>query len=133
VRSGCSMRLLLDSHILLWLLTADPVLPRERVAQLFDARNELLISAVNIWELEVKRLKGKLVAPEDILDRAENAGLAFASLTPDNALDAARLPRHHGDPFDRLLVAQAQGEAATLVTHDARLTAYDVPVMRLVG
>jgi PIN domain nuclease of toxin-antitoxin system len=127
------MRLLLDSHILLWLLTADPVLPRDRVAQLFDRRNELLISAVSIWELEVKRLKGKLVAPEDVLDRAERAGFGWADLTPDNALDAARLPRHHGDPFDRLLVAQAQGEAATLVTHDARLAAYDVPVMRVVG
>jgi PIN domain nuclease of toxin-antitoxin system len=57
--------------------------------------------------------------------------LLLDSHTADNALDAARLPRHHGDPFDRLLVAQAQGEAATLVTRDARLTAYDVPVMRV--
>jgi PIN domain nuclease of toxin-antitoxin system len=82
---------LLDSHVLLWLLTA----------------------------------------PEDLLDRAEQAGFGWADLTPDNALDAARLPRHHGDPFDRLLVAQAQGEAATLVTHDAGLAAYAVPVMRV--
>jgi PIN domain nuclease of toxin-antitoxin system len=101
------MRLLLDSHILLWLLTADPVLPRSEVVRLFDVRNELLISAVSIWELEVKRVKGKLVAPDDMLDRAEGAGFGWADLTPDNALDAARLPRHHGDPFDRLLVAQA--------------------------
>ena len=86
---------------------------------------------MNIWELEVKRLKGKLVAPEDMLDRAERAGFGWADLTPDNVLDAARLPRHHGDPFNRLLVAQAQGEAATLVTHDARLAAFDVPVMRI--
>lgn len=133
MRSECSMRLLLDSHILLWLLTADPVLPRSVVEQLFDERNELLISAVSIWELEVKRVKGKLVAPEDLLDRAESAGFGWADLTADNALDAARLPRHHGDPFDRLLVAQAQGEAATLVTRDARLAAYDVPVMRFDG
>jgi PIN domain nuclease of toxin-antitoxin system len=125
------MRLLLDSHVLLWLLTADPILPRSRVEQRFDDHNELLISAVSIWELEVKRVKGKLVAPEDMLDRAERAGFEWAALTPDNALDAARVPRDHGDPFDRLLVAQAQGEAATLVTHDARLRAYDVPVMRV--
>jgi PIN domain nuclease of toxin-antitoxin system len=125
------MRLLLDSHVLLWLLTADPILPRTRVERLFDERNELLISAVSIWELEVKRVKGKLVAPEDLLDRAEQAGFGWADLTPDNALDAARLPRHHGDPFDRLLVAQAQGEAATLVTHDAGLAAYAVPIMRV--
>lgn len=125
------MSLLLDSHVLLWLLTANPIIPRERVVKLFDERNELLVSAVSIWELEVKRVKGVLDAPDDMLPRAEDAGFRFVDLTPDNALDAARLPRHHGDPFDRLLVAQAQGEAATLVTHDARLAAYDVPVMRV--
>lgn len=76
-------------------------------------------------------MKGTLVAPGDMLARAEDAGFRFIDLTPDNALDAARLPRHHGDPFDRLLVAQAQGEAATLVTDDAALVAYDVPIMRV--
>jgi PIN domain nuclease of toxin-antitoxin system len=125
------LRLLLDSHILLWLITDS--LSVDTTNALVDERNELLISAVSIWELEVKRVKGKLVAPEDLLDRAERAGFGWADLTPDNALDAARLPRHHGDPFDRLLVAQAQGEAATLVTHDARLAAYDVPIMPVGG
>jgi len=117
--------------VLLWLIT-DSLSP-ESAQRLADKRNELLISAVSIWELEVKRVKGTLVAPDDMLPRAEDAGFRFVDLTPDNALDAARLPRHHGDPFDRLLVAQAQGEAATLVTHDARLAAYDVPVMRVDG
>ena len=96
-----------------------------------DAPGQWVELSEELPELEVKRVKGKLVAPEDLLDRAEGAGFGWADLTPDNALDAARLPRHHGDPFDRLLVAQAQGEAATLVTHDARLAAYDVPVMRM--
>ncbi|MFL5818125.1 MAG: type II toxin-antitoxin system VapC family toxin [Conexibacter sp.] len=121
------MRLLLDSHVLLWLLTDS--LPPKDAHRLADERNELLISAVSVWELEVKRVKGTLVAPDDMLPRAENAGFRFIDLTPDNALDAARLLRHHGDPFDRLLVAQAQGEAATLVTADEALAAYDVPVM----
>jgi PIN domain nuclease of toxin-antitoxin system len=125
------VRLLLDSHVLLWLITDS--LPPEGAQRLADERNELLISAVSIWELEIKRLKGTLVAPDDMLPRAEDAGLRLIDLTPDNALDAARLPRHHGDPFDRLLVAQAQGEAATLVTHDARLAAYDVPIMPVSG
>jgi PIN domain nuclease of toxin-antitoxin system len=127
------LRLLLDSHVLLWLLAADPAIPQPIVARLFDARNELLVSAVTIWELEVKRVKGKLDAPDDLLPRAEDAGLRFVDLTPDNALDAARLPLHHRDPFDRLLVAQAQAEAAVLVTDDARLAAYDVPIMRARG
>ena len=121
------MRLLLDSHVLLWLITDS--LPVDTTDALVKRRNELLISAVSIWELEIKRVKGTLDAPDDMLSRAEDAGFRFIDLTPDNALDAARLPRHHGDPFDRLLVAQAQGEAATLVTHDAQLDVYDVPVM----
>lgn len=123
------MRLLLDSHVLLWLLTDS--LPAATTDRLVDERNELLISAVSIWELEVKRVKGTLVAPEDLLPRAERAGVRFVDLTASAALAAARLPLHHRDPFDRLLVAQAQSEAATLVTHDARIGAYDVPVMRV--
>jgi PIN domain nuclease of toxin-antitoxin system len=120
---------LLDSHVVLWLMTDS--LPARTTDTLVDESNELLISAVTIWELEVKRVKGKLVAPDNLLDRVENAGFRFVDLTPDHALDAARLPRHHGDPFDRLLVAQAQGEAATLVSNDDALAAYDVPIMRL--
>jgi PIN domain nuclease of toxin-antitoxin system len=125
------LRLLLDSHVMLWLMTDS--LPTQTTDRLVDERNELLVSAVSIWELEVKRLKGKLAAPDDMLDRAEGAGFLFVDLTPDNALDAARLPLHHRDPFDRLLVAQAQAEGATLVTSDGALAAYDVPIMRVGG
>lgn len=66
-------------------------------------------------------------------DRVESLGFQPLDITPDHALDAARLPRHHGDPFDRLLVAQAQAEAATLVTDDETLAAYDVPTIRARG
>ncbi len=125
------MSLLLDSHVLLWLMLDDPRVSEPTWEMLEAGQREVLVSAVSIWELEVKRVKGVLDAPDDMLPRAEDAGFRFVDLTPENALDAARLPRHHGDPFDRLLVAQAQGEAATLVTHDARLAVYDVPVMRV--
>lgn len=125
------MRLLLDSHVVLWLMTADPVVPRTTVARLFDDANEVLVSAATLWELEIKRLKGKLDAPLDLLDRVEQAGFRLLDITPEHGLDAARLPAHHSDPFDRLLVAQAQAEAATLVTHDDALAAYDVLTMRV--
>jgi PIN domain nuclease of toxin-antitoxin system len=125
------LSLLLDSHVLLWLMVDDPRVSRQTWEMLEEGSREVLVSAVSIWELEVKRMKGTLDAPDDMLPRAENAGFRFVDLTPDNALDAARLPPHHGDPFDRLLVAQAQAEAATLVTHDEALAAYDVPVMRV--
>ena len=84
-----------------------------------------------MWELEIKRAKGKLASPGDLIDRIENHGFLLLDVTPDHALDAARLPPHHSDPFDRMLVAQAQAEAAVLVTHDGALAAYDVPLMRV--
>lgn len=127
------MRLLLDSHIVLWLTTDVPGHSSSTLAAIVDEANETLVSAVSVWELEIKRVKGQLNAPADVLDRLENAGFRLLSLTPDNALDAARLPPHHRDPFDRLLVAQAQGEAATLVTADEALAAYDVPIMPVSG
>jgi PIN domain nuclease of toxin-antitoxin system len=125
------LRLLLDSHILLWLMLDDPVVTPETWETLSSGEHEVLVSAVSVWELEVKRLKGTLVAPPDLLDRTEEAGFLLLDLTADQALDAARLPLHHRDPFDRLLVAQAQSEAATLVTHDDALAAYAVPIMRV--
>lgn len=124
------MRLLLDSHVLLWLATADPALPREAVDRILGGQDEVLVSAATLWELEIKRAKGKVSAPRDLLDRAERAGFRLLDITPENGLDAARLPPHHSDPFDRVLVAQAQAETAVLVTHDDTLRAYDVPVMR---
>lgn len=127
------MRLLLDSHVVLWLMLRDPRIAPEALETIVGGEHEVLVSAATIWELEVKRLKGKLVAPSDLLDRIEDAGFLLVDLTADQALDAARLPLHHHDPFDRLLVAQAQAEAATLVTHDERLSAYAVPVMRVDG
>jgi PIN domain nuclease of toxin-antitoxin system len=98
------VRLLLDSHVVLWLTVDVPGRSSAKLDAIVDGANETLVSAVTVWELEVKRVKG-------------------------HALDAARLPPHHRDPFDRLLVAQAQGEAATLVTADEALAAYDVPIM----
>jgi PIN domain nuclease of toxin-antitoxin system len=121
---------LLDSHVLLWWLDDHPALASD-VAVTIEKR--VLVSAVSVLELEIKRLRGRLAAPPNLVDYVEKSGFLLLDVTPDNALDAGRLPRHHGDPFDRLLVAQAQAEAATLVTADGALPAYDVPVMRARG
>jgi PIN domain nuclease of toxin-antitoxin system len=127
------LRFLLDSHIVLWLTTDVPGRSSGALDAIVDEANDTLVSAVSVWELEIKRLKGQLDSPADLLARLEDAGFRLLSLTPDNALDAARLPPHHRDPFDGLLVAQAQGEAATLVTADEALAAYDVPIKRVGG
>jgi PIN domain nuclease of toxin-antitoxin system len=124
------LSLLLDTHVVLWWVRGERTLTTGAYAAIERKAASVLVSAASIWEIEVKRLKGKLTAPVDLLERIETHGFRLLALTPDNMLDAARLPRHHGDPFDRFLVAQAQAEAATLVSDDAALAAYDVPVMR---
>lgn len=127
------MRLLLDSHVVLWLFAVDPARPPHTIKAVVDDAHEVLVSAATFWEVEVKRLKGKLAAPPDLLDHVEDAGFRLLDITAEQLLDAARLPRHHSDPFDRILVAQAQGEAATLVTDDGVLDRYDVPLIRVGG
>jgi PIN domain nuclease of toxin-antitoxin system len=127
------LSLLLDSHVLLWWLDGTPSLLAATHRAIERAADEVLVSAASIWELEIKRLKGKLVAPSDIVDRVEGLGFRLVDLTADHALEAARLPPHHRDPFDRFLIAQAQAEAATLVTDDEKLASYDVPTIRARG
>lgn len=123
------MRLLLDTHSLLALLSADyPLSPAARAAmERSDAR--LIVSAVSIWEIAIKRAIGKLRAPDDVIERVEGAGVQLLSITPRHAQASGALPLHHRDPFDRLLVAQAQLERCAIVSCDGALPAYDVPVI----
>ncbi len=94
-----------------------------------DGANHVLVSAASVWEVEIKRAKGGLVAPDDLLEQVEAAGFALLAVDAVHARDAARLPRHHDDPFDRMLIAQASAERATLVTSDSAMLAYDAVVM----
>ena len=86
-------------------------------------------SAVNIWEIAIKRSIGKLDAPDDLIERAEEAGAELLSITPRHALAVGELPFHHRDPFDRLLIAQARLERCAIVTGDRAFPKYDVPVV----
>ncbi len=120
------MKLLLDTHILLWWLAADrrlPVRGREAIAA---ADNLVFISAVSGWEIAIKKAIGKLNAPDNLAGMlAENQFLELP-LRLAHAEQLARLPDIHQDPFDRMLVAQAMQENLTLVTHDPQLTRYPV-------
>ena len=87
------------------------------------------ISAVSVWELAIKREAGKLEAPDDLEEAVKSYGYAELPVTFRHAELAASLPLHHRDPFDRMLVAQAQAEGLTLVTNDSLITLYDVPTM----
>ena len=124
------MRLLLDSHTLLWFAAGDPALDADAASAICNDANEALVSVASVWELEIKRAKGKLEVPPDVGARLDPAGFELLDVTLGHVMRAAELPPHHRDPFDRMLIAQAQIEGAVLVTHDEALRAYDVPLMR---
>ena len=89
----------------------------------------IVISAVNIWEVAIKRRLGKLDAPPDLLERLERAGLDLLPVTARHADRVGEMPMHHRDPFDRLLIAQAEIEGHVLITADGWLADYGVEIL----
>ena len=123
------MRLLLDTHALLWAL-AEPERLSEAVRRaISEGGNEVLVSAASAWEVAIKREAGKLRAPDDLVEVVEETGFTWIAISPRHALLAGSLPAHHRDPFDRMLVAQARTESLTLVTYDERLGRYGVDIL----
>ena len=117
------MRVVIDTHVLLWALL-DPQRLSRRERELIDD-TEVLVSAASIWEIGIKHAIGRLVCdPRQILETVEPAGFKNLGISGLHAIVAASLPRLHGDPFDRMLIAQAQAESALLLTRDDALTAY---------
>ena len=123
------MILLLDANAVLWWFQDDATLRDEAAAAIRSPLNEVLVSAATVWEIELKRARHVLVAPDDIIEAAERAGFGSLPVTSVDAARAARLPRHHGDPFDRMLVAQALRLDAVVVTRDTAISAYGVPLL----
>lgn len=122
------MRLLLDTHVVLWQLQGDRAI--ERVAQrTIESAEELSFSVVSFAEIGVKAAVGKLTVPHDLHDHVLRSGLRVLGLAPDHGLGVAALPMHHRDPFDRLLISQARIEGLTIMTADRRFAAYDVPIV----
>jgi PIN domain nuclease of toxin-antitoxin system len=121
------VRLLLDTHVLLW-ATATP----ERLTQtlrhaLAAPGNTVFVSAVSVWEIAIKRALGRIVFPLEELDTIlARAGFEDLPIAAVHAIAAGGLPRHHADPFDRMLIAQARVEDLTLVSEDGAFGAYDV-------
>jgi PIN domain nuclease of toxin-antitoxin system len=122
------VRLLLDSHVALWWLADDPALGPSCRAQIGDA-DEVLVSAVTPWELGIKRALGKIDYPGQLVDALGESGFGFLSITASHAELAPSLPAHHGDPFDRMLIAQAQLEQLVLVSADRNLRQYEVDLL----
>ena len=124
------MYLLLDTHILLWWLNDDPLLPPRAATLIADRRNEILVSPMSLWEIAIKSQLGRLEADvNEVRTAALQSGFRPLPFSLDHAAAIARLPQHHRDPFDRGLVAQALLEPAHLLTHDESLAAYGEHVL----
>jgi PIN domain nuclease of toxin-antitoxin system len=126
------MKLLLDTHIFLWWILDDPKLSERALEIIGDNRNTLYWSAASTWEVSIKYALGRLPlpeAPEQFLP-AELGKNRIESLPiiDTHAFKAGQLPRHHRDPFDRMLVAQAQAESLGLISNDKQLGLYEVDV-----
>ncbi len=129
------MRIILDTNVLLWAVGRSQRLDAETIDALSDAANDVLFSAVSIWEIAIKFALKRAdfdAAPHDILQAALAIGFVELPVTAATAATVGRLPLIHRDPFDRLLVVQAIAEPAILYTADARLSAYS-DLVRQVG
>lgn len=126
------MKLLLDTHILLWYLEGHPNLPETQRQQIEDRHNQVAASAVSLWEMTIKLAIGKLELMDD-LATVENTllqqGIRILPIQTAHLQRLLGLPFHHRDPFDRLIIAQALAEEMTLVSDDAAFAAYPVSLL----
>lgn len=122
------MRLLLDTHVVLWQLSGERELAAS-AQEVIAAADDLLFSAVSFAEIGIKAAVGKLDVPDDLQARIADSGIRALGLSPAHGLAVADLPVHHRDPFDRLIIAQAVIERLTVVTADPRFPKYGIEVL----
>jgi PIN domain nuclease of toxin-antitoxin system len=123
------VKLLLDTHVLLWWLADDPQLAPTAAEAIAEA-DVVAVSAASAWEIAIKQALGKLSGPDDLAAELSANGFTELPVSVAHAVAAGGLPRHHSDPFDRMLVAQARIESLSLVTRDARLAEYGVACLQ---
>jgi PIN domain nuclease of toxin-antitoxin system len=122
------VRLLLDTHTLLWWLADEGLAAQAREA-IADPANIVVVSAASAWEISIKKALGRLTAPDDLEHQVDIGGFTPLSISIAHGIAAGQLPRHHDDPFDRMLIAQAVEEGLTIVTRDKRFEDYGVALL----
>lgn len=120
---------LLDTHVLLWALVDDFRLPEHIKVVLRNPEHQIWVSAASFWEIFIKKNLGKLEVQDDLEEFVQASGFKQLDISFQHARLAGLLPRHHGDPFDRMLIAQASLENLKLITGDARFKSYEVPMV----
>lgn len=125
------MKLLLDTHAIVWWLCEPGMLSRAAYSAIGDDANEVLVSAACGYEIEIKRRRDVTLqgVPEPLHETVLAQGFGWLSISAEDAIAAARLPLHHRDPWDRILVTQAAQQSATLVTRDPFVAAYGLPTL----
>ncbi len=118
------MRLLLDTHVLIWAATDDVKLPKTAAQLIDDDANTLYFSAASLWELTIKGVERTGINPAVLRKALLDAGYLELPITSEHGLTVGALPNHHRDPFDRIMVAQAMAEGISLVTHDKSMYGY---------
>ena len=121
-----SQRLLLDTHALLWALESPEILRTQARTAIADPRNAVYVSAASVWEIAIKRALNKLRVPPDLIESIGTVGFSELPITALHAEQAGSLPLLHTDPFDRMLVAQAQAEGLILVTRNVNIPRYGI-------
>jgi PIN domain nuclease of toxin-antitoxin system len=125
------MRLLLDTHAFIWACDTPAKLTARTRAVIAEPDNDVCISAASMWEMAIKSALGRLRFPMDrMTEIVAEMGFDALSMTMAHALEAGSLPRHHDDPFDRMLIAQARLDGLTLVTRDRQFASYDVAILK---
>ena len=124
------MRILLDTHALLWWLSDDVALTRPARKTIADTRNTLIVSAASAWEIGTKVRLGKLPTADDLADdfsgQLERDGFELMAISAEHAVRAGLLPGPHKDPFDRMLIAQAQAENLPLISNETLFESYGI-------
>ncbi|MEA3545278.1 MAG: type II toxin-antitoxin system VapC family toxin [Thermodesulfobacteriota bacterium] len=123
------MNILLDTHVLIWALENNPNLSEAAKSAIICGENLVFVSSVSIWEIGIKVSLGKLKVPDNLQEELKKHRFTPLNITHNHAELAAQLPIIHKDPFDRMLIAQSNGENMTLVTRDEQICKYDVNIL----
>jgi PIN domain nuclease of toxin-antitoxin system len=118
------LNLLLDTHVWLWWLDPDPKLDPRFMEAINAPTNRVLVSAISLWEVQIKRQIGKLKVDGHVLQISLERGIEFLAFSPEHANEVSTIPLHHQDPFDRALLAQAKLDQLKFVTADRELKRY---------
>ncbi len=124
------MKYLLDTHSLLWTIFEPNKLSTEAQAIISDQDNIICVSLISLWEISIKQNIGRLDIPEEFFEVVSKGGFEMLSLTIPQIKQYQTLPLHHRDPFDRILIVQAQQQKLILITRDSEISKYDLEIVK---